>query len=408
MEVDKTSENEEGPENSLNVSAMSSSESQFTGNCAGDQNLTERQAESKQIIISERKRQWHEENNKTNKKTKKKKKRRQKADRGGGIGILIDNNNCGEEEYKVETKIVPLGLREPPLPATNRFLRVIKPYPFTHCVFVKQRWIGEKIIDVFESEFGSYPKLYYENAIESGRILVNSKKVGLDHTLKSGEKILHVLHRHEPAVEILCSSRDNNNKKEISIIHQDNDILVVDKPSTMPVHPCGSYNLNSLFNILISQSSNKIQKLYTVHRLDRLTSGLVIIGKNPQTAQKFIQKVANRVGCNKYYLAKVKGRFPMNLTSNNQSLERLHCNNDDVLFPVIYGEYVNAVKKEEEEGSNAHHALGYWIENHEHQVMGNEITLEHVSNTCSQNTESDIHKILEKYCDSDNRRFRSK
>ena len=52
-------------------------------------------------------------------------------------------------------------------------------------------------------------------------------------------------------------------------------------------------------------------KLFTIHRLDRLTSGLIILGKTSPVAQEWGKAIMNR-NCTKIYLARVKGKFPLN------------------------------------------------------------------------------------------------
>ena len=69
----------------------------------------------------------------------------------------------------------------------------------------------------------------------------------------------------------------------VRIVQETNDVLVVDKPGTLPVHACGGYHVQSLMNLLEPQFG----KLYTIHRLDRLTSGLVILGKTSAIAQEW-------------------------------------------------------------------------------------------------------------------------
>ena len=86
----------------------------------------------------------------------------------------------------------------------------------------------------------------------------------------------------------------------------------------MPVHPCGGYSNQSLMNILEKyykdQSkegiSTNFDKLYTIHRLDRLTSGLIILGKKSSIAQSYSKNIMNR-SCQKIYLARVVGKFPL-------------------------------------------------------------------------------------------------
>lgn len=95
---------------------------------------------------------------------------------------------------------------------------------------------------------------------------------------------------------------------------ENEELVIVSKPGTMPVHPCGGYSVQSLMNILEKyykdKSTEGINKLYTIHRLDRLTSGLVIIGKSSSVAQSYSKCIMNR-SCQKIYLARVAGKFPL-------------------------------------------------------------------------------------------------
>ena len=75
--------------------------------------------------------------------------------------------------------------------------------------------------------------------------------------------------------------------------------------------------MQSLINILEKYYKDKdkdgircINKLYTIHRLDRLTSGLVILGKTSSVAQSYSKSIMNR-SCRKIYLARVAGKFPL-------------------------------------------------------------------------------------------------
>ena len=110
---------------------------------------------------------------------------------------------------------------------------------------------------------------------------------------------------------------DTSSAPPIRIVYEDDTLLVVDKPSTLPIHPCGGYNLNSLLELLSHWKPDTYGtgKLFTVHRLDRLISGLVLIAKSSAVAREMGKCISDRDGCEKIYLARVAGRFPMGLPS---------------------------------------------------------------------------------------------
>lgn len=127
--------------------------------------------------------------------------------------------------------------------------------------------------------------------------MVNSKKVPHDYVMKDNDIICSRVHRHELAV--LAA--------KIKIIHEDDKILVIDKPPSMPVHPCGRYRYNSLIAIL--HKDYGYHDLRIVHRLDRQTSGVLIFARDQATAQKMSKQLVDR-NLHKEYVARVSGVFP--------------------------------------------------------------------------------------------------
>ena len=273
-------------------------------------------------------------------------KRNRKRSRGGTGCLIAEEDECNSDESSRSTKSL-LRVEDVPLSTafnlihsstTNssdtdnstecnnlhcndqRRVRIVHPYPYTFATFAKHRWLGRPLIDVYHDEFGSYPRSYYEAAIKAGRILVSGKQVTCDYSIKQGDELTHTVHRHEPAVGLsdLSSSTTSHadNEKEvktppIEIVYEDDTILVVDKPASMPVHACGAYNYNTLLEILAhwKPESYGTGKLFTVHRLDKLTSGLVLIAKSSSLASSLGKCILERDGCEKVYLARVKGRF---------------------------------------------------------------------------------------------------
>ncbi|KAK9596923.1 DRAP deaminase [Aspergillus fumigatus] len=177
-------------------------------------------------------------------------------------------------------------------------LRRVKPYYYTYNTYCKERWRGRQLQEIFTSEFRDRPAEYYIQALADGKVTVNGKTAAPDTVIKNGEVISHTLHRHEPPVT----------GHEIGIIHEDNDILVIDKPAGVPVHAAGRYHYNSIVEILRSQRGQEFVPR-PCNRLDRLTSGVMFIAKHPKAADAITIKLKQRT-VQKEYIARVKGRFP--------------------------------------------------------------------------------------------------
>ena len=119
-------------------------------------------------------------------------------------------------------------------------LRKVRPYYFTFTTHAKGRWVGDKLSNVFAREFRAMEPKDYLRCIEEGLIKVNDKKSSIDYQIENNDFISHTVHRHELPVT----------DQKIKIIKEDEDWLVVDKPASIPVHPCGRYRHNSVIFIL--------------------------------------------------------------------------------------------------------------------------------------------------------------
>lgn len=117
----------------------------------------------------------------------------------------------------------------------------------------------------------------------------------------------HYQHRHEPPVI----------DQPIDIIFEDAELLVIDKPGSIPVHPSGRFFQNSILQIL---ENEKHLQLYPLYRLDRLTSGLLMFGKTPAVAKEFQKKLETST---KKYFARVLGNFPHESISVEQPIKCL-------------------------------------------------------------------------------------
>lgn len=195
-------------------------------------------------------------------------------------------------------------------------IRHVRHYYDDFITHSKRRWIGRTIVDVFSKEFlidDVDPQRYLRWAIEAGRILVNGKKASTEFCFGENQQISHRVHRHEK--EIL--------NDPIKVVAETEDFWVVDKPASVPCHPCGRYCVNSLTEIW--QKEMRMPQAFVVHRLDRLTSGLLLLGKSGAAAARLSKMFADRQ-VRKMYLARVKGRFVNGnaaLAGDGEAAERL-------------------------------------------------------------------------------------
>ncbi|KAJ8288545.1 hypothetical protein COCON_G00012040 [Conger conger] len=174
----------------------------------------------------------------------------------------------------------------------------VYPYYFDYKTYCKGRWIGKSLREVFRTEFRAEPFDYYEQAVQLGRIRLNETPVdNLDITLKNNDFLRNTVHRHEPPVRG-CP---------LEILEDNGEVVVVDKPASLPVHPCGRFRHNTVIFILGKERG--LCGLHTVHRLDRLTSGVLLFARTLDVSKRLDQLVRDRQ-LEKEYLCRVEGKFP--------------------------------------------------------------------------------------------------
>ncbi|KAM3724496.1 Uncharacterized protein ACO02O_07620 [Dirofilaria immitis] len=180
-------------------------------------------------------------------------------------------------------------------------IRYLSPYWSVYHTRAKGRWVGRRLIDIFTEEFVSLSPHYTAAACKLGRIWVNCNQMtDVNYIVQHNDSIEHIGHRHEhPILD-----------QYIRVIDNDNNILVVDKPPSMPVHPCGRYCVHTVLGMLREQRG--LRGLRVVHRLDRTTSGVLLFARNAETDIKLKRML--RVGeiWHKEYVCKVEGVFPGN------------------------------------------------------------------------------------------------
>jgi 23S rRNA-/tRNA-specific pseudouridylate synthase len=258
--------------------------------------------------------------------------------------------------------------------ANAPLVRWIQPYFYTFTTHAKARWVGRTVLDIYTTEFGSYPRDYYEAAIRQGRIQVCNATVDPSYIIQNQDVLSHTVHRHEPAVTVTSKAPPH-----VTILADTDSLVAVDKPGTLPVHPCGGYHQNSLIKLL----EPVYGKLYNVNRLDRLTSGLVILAKTSSGALEWTKAIKARDACEKLYLARVKGLFPLNLPHSIPLLS-----DSERKFPV-HGEW-------DVDGScleldaltlRLQHAHGYWMSAHSTNGFVNTVdTATNSTNTSQERT----------------------
>lgn len=159
-----------------------------------------------------------------------------------------------------------------------------------------------------------------QKLIDEGEILVNGKSQKASYKVQNGDKISINI----PEVkEVGLKSQDI----PLDIIYEDDDILVVNKPKGMVVHPAVGNLDGTLVNAVMAHCKDNLSGIGgevrpgIVHRLDKDTTGLLIVAKNDKAHINLSEQIKNRE-VKKIYIALVRGNIPENEATINMPIGR--------------------------------------------------------------------------------------
>lgn len=162
-------------------------------------------------------------------------------------------------------------------------------------------------IDKYLSNNTEYSRSLISKMLTNNYILVNNKQIKNSYKVKDNDLItIDDSYQEEPDIVPI--------KMPLNIVYEDNDIMVIDKPSGLVVHPgSGNYN-NTLVNGLMYYTKelsniNGVERPGIVHRIDKDTSGLLLVAKNNKTHNILAEYFQNKK-VHREYIALLKGIFP--------------------------------------------------------------------------------------------------
>lgn len=159
---------------------------------------------------------------------------------------------------------------------------------------------------VFNEHFKYYTRSHIKNLIDGGNILLNGKIVKAGEKLRTNDIVTYNIQEAKP----LVAEPENI---DFEIVYQDSDLLVVNKPQGLVVHPCASTKNGTLVNGLLYRVKdlsgiNGVLRPGIVHRLDKNTSGLMLVAKNDMAHVSLAKQIKDKT-CHRCYLALCEGIF---------------------------------------------------------------------------------------------------
>lgn len=185
---------------------------------------------------------------------------------------------------------------------------------------VKAEEAGKRIDAYLSSRNEDISRVAIQRLIEEEKILVNDKKTKASYKVQENDKITQ---EEEKPQEINLKAQDI----PIEIIYEDDDIIVVNKPKGLVVHPANGNPDGTLVNAIMAICKDSLSGIGgeirpgIVHRLDKDTSGILVVAKNDKAHINMSEQIKNHT-VQKTYIALVRGIVKENEATINMPIGR--------------------------------------------------------------------------------------
>ena len=202
---------------------------------------------------------------------------------------------------------------------THFQVSIVEPYEHTHRFRPKPHEVGLTTTEVFSKRFPFRSESDWKNKQLDGHLGVNNQTTSTEYAIKQNDELFH---RNIGVVEPSVPA-------EIRILDQNEHFLWVDKPAPLPMHSGGRYHRNTVVSILEKRG---IGPLFIVHRLDAVTSGVILLARSESAATHVTQLVSDQKML-KSYEAIVRGNPPQSEHEVSMGIKRdrgflFSCSND--------------------------------------------------------------------------------
>ncbi len=167
---------------------------------------------------------------------------------------------------------------------------------------------GERLDSFLASQLEQLSRSRIESLIKDGLVLVNEKKVSKSYRIHRGDRVNVMIPPPEDSAPEPCTM-------DLDIVYEDDHLLVLNKPKGVVVHPAPGHTGDTLVNGLLAHCKDSLSGINgekrpgIVHRIDKDTSGLLVIAKNDQ-AHQGLSKQFEKHTIDRVYETVVFGRMP--------------------------------------------------------------------------------------------------
>lgn len=165
-------------------------------------------------------------------------------------------------------------------------------------------YIGLRLDKVLASEFKDRSREFIMRLIDDKQVFVNGKNVKNSYRVKENDEITI----NVPEAKNLDATPQDI---PLDVVYEDDDIIVINKPRDLVVHPSNGHEDGTLVNALLAHCTNLsgingVKRPGIVHRIDKDTTGLLVVAKNDY-AHEFLAKQLEDHTLHREYIALVKG-----------------------------------------------------------------------------------------------------
>ncbi len=167
---------------------------------------------------------------------------------------------------------------------------------------------GERLDKALAAQLEGFSRAQIQQLIHAGQVTVNGKAAKASYRLEPGDAI---------RVQVPLEDEEAGVQPQaipLSVLYEDDDVAVVDKPAGMVVHPAYGHAEGTLVNAVLNRwpgigAFGEVERAGIVHRLDKDTSGVILIAKTAEALENLRGQFEART-VHKRYLALVEGTPP--------------------------------------------------------------------------------------------------
>ncbi len=166
---------------------------------------------------------------------------------------------------------------------------------------------GQRLDQFLRAELPAHSRAFLQKLIEDGRVRLNGRASKPSHRVRAGDEVTVEI----PPPRPLAAQAE---AIPLDVLYEDDDVIVVNKPAGMVVHPAAGHYSGTLVNALLHHCRGKlagisgVERPGIVHRLDKGTSGCIVVAKTDAAHQSLVEQFKARQ-VTKIYRAVCRGKF---------------------------------------------------------------------------------------------------